>query len=228
MAFVFEPQPPVGAAVTGTSARFPVHRIYCVGRNYADHIREMGFDPAREPPFFFQKPAGALTDGQTGVPYPAHTADLQYEAELVIAIGKGGSNIAQDAALEHVFGYAVGVDMTRRDRQIEARNAGRPWEVGKSFDHSAPMGPIHPVEEVGHLDRGRIWLTVNGVGKQEGDLGQMIWKTAEIVSILSGFFALVPGDLIFTGTPAGVGPVIAGDRVEVGVEGLSSLGFRIG
>jgi fumarylpyruvate hydrolase len=226
--YVFDPAPQVSAAVVGTAARYPVRRIYCVGRNYADHVREMGLDPDREPPFFFAKPVDALVEGDRSVPYPPETADFQHEIELVIAIGKAGRNVPVDAALGHVFGYAVGVDLTRRDTQIAARKSGRPWEHGKSFDQSAPMGPVWPVSAVGHPRHGEIWLEVNGKRRQTGNLDQLIWSVAEIVSALSRGWELRPGDLVFSGTPAGVGPVEAGDRIRGSIASLGDISFTIG
>ncbi|WP_300615263.1 fumarylacetoacetate hydrolase family protein [Dokdonella sp.] len=227
MNLAFEPAPAVVVPVAGTDLGFPVRRIYCVGRNYAAHAREMGFDPDREPPFFFCKPADAIVyvaPGTTGAfPYPSETTDCHYEMELVAAIGRGGRDIAVDAALEHVYGYALGLDMTRRDLQVKMRGMGRPWDIGKAFDHSAPIGPIHRAEQVGHLDRGAIRLAVNGEAKQQADLSQLIWSVAETVSYLSTFFELVPGDLIYTGTPEGVGAVVRGDRIRGGIDGLGEF-----
>lgn len=225
--FAFTPPPQASASILNSLKRFPVNRIYCVGRNYAAHIREMGFDPDREPPFFFQKPSDALVTSGNDVPYPLDTANLQHEIELVVAIGTGGENIAVDDALKHVWGYGVGIDLTRRDRQLEARDRGRPWEPGKAFDQSAPIAPLVPVEECGHVDKGRIWLTVNGETKQEADLRQLIWSTPEIIAALSRSCRLVAGDLIFTGTPEGVGPINPNDTVEGGVDGLPSVRLRI-
>lgn len=223
----FEPAPAVAVPVAGTDLAFPVRRIYCVGRNYAAHAREMGFDPDREPPFFFCKPADAIVHVAPGTigafPYPSETGNCHYEMELVAAIGKGGRDIALDAALDHVYGYALGLDMTRRDLQIRMREMGRPWDIGKAFDHSAPIGPIHRAVDVGHLADGAIWLTVNGEPKQKADLSQLIWSVAETVSYLSKFFELVPGDLIYTGTPEGVGAVARGDRIRGGIDGLGEF-----
>ena len=226
LTFGAPPQPT--AEIAGRSERFPIHRVYCVGRNYAAHIREMGLDPDREPPFFFMKPADSVVPSDTAVPYPPQTADFHHEIELVIAIGAGGSDIPVEAALDHVFGYGVGMDLTRRDLQVDARNRGRPWESGKSFDHSAPLAPLHLAAEVGPLSRGRIWLTVNGDIRQEGDIGQMIWSTAEVVSAASRLWELRPGDLIYSGTPEGVGALAPGDLVEGGIDGLTGLTIRIG
>jgi fumarylpyruvate hydrolase len=211
-------------AVQGGGA-FPVRRIYCVGRNYADHIREMGGDE-RELPFFFQKPADAIVANGTAVPYPSLTEDFQYEVELVLAVGTEGVNIAREQAASHIFGVAIGMDLTRRDVQVAARKAGRPWEIGKSFDHSAPCGEIVPLK--GPLPRtGRIDLHVNGERKQHGDIAQMIWASDEIVSQLSQQYRLMPGDLIYTGTPAGVGAVVPGDEVCASADGVGDLRIRI-
>jgi len=214
-------------AVAGTEARFPVHRIYCVGRNYAEHVREMGGDPTREPPIFFSKPPDAVVPSGADVPYPPRTSNLHHEIELVVAIGRGGRDIPVAQALSHVFGYAVGNDLTRRDLQAEARKRGGPWDMAKGFDASAPVTPIRPAADIGHVSGGRIWLAVNGDLRQEADVGDMIWSVAEIIAELSGYCALEPGDLIFTGTPAGVGPLAGGDRVEGGVEGVGTLEHRI-
>jgi len=200
-----------------------VHRIYCVARNYAKHAREMGMDPDREPPFFFAKPADALVPNGTPVPYPPRTANLHHEIELVVAIGTGGRDIPLDNALAHVYGYAVGNDLTRRDLQFAAREQGRPWDVAKGFDCSAPMSSIRPAAEMGHLDRGTIWLEVNGETRQRANLSEMIWSVPEIVAELSTYFELRPGDLIFTGTPEGVGPVRRGDSLVGGIDGLETL-----
>jgi fumarylpyruvate hydrolase len=213
--------------VAGRSERFPVHRIYCVGRNYAAHVREMGGDPQREPPLFFTKPADAIVANGAAVPYPPRTANLHHEIELVVAIGRGGGAIAVDDALDHVFGYAIGNDLTRRDLQSAAREGGKPWDVAKGFDRSAPVSAIHPVSEVGHPRRGAIWLKVNGESRQQADLAEMIWSVSEIVAELSTYYTLAPGDLIFTGTPAGVGAVRRGDQLEGGIDGLGILRTRI-
>ncbi|MFM7049436.1 MAG: fumarylacetoacetate hydrolase family protein [Polynucleobacter sp.] len=213
--------------VVGDSKRFPVNRIYCVGRNYADHAREMGHDPDREPPFFFMKPATAIvTDGQA-MAYPALSKDVHHELEMVVAIGKGGSNIPVDQALDHVWGYGLGLDMTRRDLQGEAKKMGRPWDTGKAFDQSAPCSALVPVSQCGHLSKGRIYLTVNGQVKQDGDLAMMIWNVPETIAYLSTLFTLMPGDLIFSGTPAGVAAVQRGDVLEGHVDGLSVLHTKI-
>jgi fumarylpyruvate hydrolase len=209
--------------VVGQKGRFPVHRIYCVGRNYAAHAREMGMDPERDPPFFFSKPADAVVANGTPVPYPPRTANLHHEIELVVAIGTGGRDIPIERALDHVFGYAVGNDLTRRDLQFAAREHGRPWDVSKGFDASAPVSAIRPASEMGHLERGAIWLEVNGETRQRANLSEMIWSVPEIVAELSTYFELCPGDLIFTGTPEGVGPVVRGDSLVGGIDGLETL-----
>ncbi|WP_146690995.1 fumarylacetoacetate hydrolase family protein [Bradyrhizobium canariense] len=220
--------PATSLPVAGSAARFPVRRIYCVGRNYVDHIREMKEGDERDPPFFFQKPTDAIVQGGTALPYPLDTQDFQFEIELVAAVGRGGRAIAPGKALDHVFGYAIGIDLTRRDRQREARDMSRPWEMGKSFDQSAPCGPIHPRADIGDLLAGEIALRVNGKEKQRGDLRQMIWNVPEIIANLSMQYVLAPGDLIFTGTPAGVGPLQPGDRVEGMVGDLPPLTITIG
>ncbi|HWU60556.1 MAG TPA: fumarylacetoacetate hydrolase family protein [Ensifer sp.] len=214
-------------AVHGSEARFPVRRIFCVGRNYAAHAREMGKDPDREPPFFFSKPADAVVDTDQTIPYPPQTENLHYEAELVVAIGKGGQDIAEEEALNHVWGYAVGNDLTRRDLQQIAKDLGRPWDFAKAFDRSAIIGPVHPVAAVGHPAKGFIRLTVNGAVKQDADLAEMIWSTPEVISYLSHSIALAAGDLIMTGTPAGVGPLLPGDVCMVTIEGLGEISTTI-
>ncbi|PWE34259.1 fumarylacetoacetate hydrolase [Maritimibacter sp. 55A14] len=228
MDYVFPPAPVPSVAVAGSDARLPVRRIFCVGRNYAAHAREMGKDPDREPPFFFMKPADALVmDGET-VAYPPQTENLHYEAEMVAAIGTGGHDIAPEESLSHVWGYAAGNELTRRDLQMEARDMGRPWDLGKGFDRSAVVGPVHPVAEVGHPDKGFIRLRVNGETRQDADLAELIWSVPEIISILSQSVTLAPGDLIMTGTPAGVGALLPGDVCEVEVEGLGRITTTIG
>lgn len=223
MTFIFpEPQRP-SVPISGAAERFPVHRIYCVGRNYAEHAREMGKDPDREPPFFFMKAPDALVASGSAIPYPPRTANLHHEIELVVAIGKAGHAIAANKALDHVFGYAVGNDLTRRDLQSQAKDAGRPWDTGKSFEHCAAIAAITPASQRGHLSAGRIWLDVNGEGRQRGDISQLIWSVPELIAELSTLFSLVPGDLIYTGTPAGVGRVAPGDRMEGGIDGLPTL-----
>jgi len=221
--YVIAPPKQAAIAVEGTEALFPVRRIWCVGRNYADHAREMGHDPDREPPFFFAKPSDAVMPNGSAIPYPPMTKDFHHEIELVVALAKGGRNIAQDKALDHVYGYAVGLDMTRRDLQTEAKNMGRPWEMGKSFDQSAPVTAIVPVAKCGHPMKGAIWVKVNGVVKQKGDLNQHIWQTDETIAFLSRYVALEPGDIIMMGTPAGVGPCKAGDTLEGHIDGVGEL-----
>jgi fumarylpyruvate hydrolase len=213
--------------VEGTTPPFPIRRIYCVGRNYAAHAREMGHDPDREPPFFFMKPADTVAPGGGDVRYPPRTADLHHEVELVAAIGAGGSDIARGDALSHVCGYAVGIDLTRRDLQALAKGLSRPWEVGKVFDQAAPMSRIRQAEDTGHPTEARIWLAVNGEVRQDGNLSQMIWSVPEVITHLSSLFTLAPGDLIFTGTPAGVGALERGDVVKAGVEGVGELRITI-
>jgi fumarylpyruvate hydrolase len=210
-------------AIAESNQTFPVGRIYCVGRNYAEHAREMGHDPQREPPFFFMKPADAIVASGATLPFPQATKDLHHEIEMVVAIGKDGSDIAVDKALDHVFGYGVGLDMTRRDLQGEAKKMGRPWEMGKAFDNSAPCTALKPVTMVGHPAKGAIWLKVNGAVKQKGDLSEMIWNVPEMISYLSKLITLRAGDVIMSGTPAGVGPVKAGDRLEGHVDGVGDL-----
>jgi fumarylpyruvate hydrolase len=227
MSFVIPPSPQPSVEVAGSDERFPVHRIYCVGRNYAKHAREMGMDPDREPPFFFSKPADAVVANGTPVPYPSRTSNLHHELELVVAIGAGGRDIPLDSALTHVYGYAVGLDLTRRDQQFAARDQGRPWDVAKGFDHSAPVSAIRPAAEMGHLEQGAIWLEVNGETRQRANLSEMIWSVPEIVAELSTYFELRPGDLIFTGTPEGVGPVTRGDSLVGGIDGLETLRITV-
>ncbi|HYH36891.1 MAG TPA: fumarylacetoacetate hydrolase family protein [Azospirillum sp.] len=223
--------PQASIPVVGSDQLFPVRRIYCVGRNYAAHAREMGSDPTREPPFFFQKPTDAIQVVQPGEvaahPYPPLTKNYHYEVELVAALKSGGRNIPADKALEHVFGYAVGLDMTRRDLQRAMGDQKKPWEIGKSFDRSAPIGPLHPVEKVGHFTKGKIQLQVNGQVKQDADLSQMIWSVAEQISKLSEAFELRAGDIIYSGTPENVGPVVKDDVILCTIEGLPTLSVRI-
>jgi fumarylpyruvate hydrolase len=207
--------------------RFPIHRIYCVGRNYAEHAREMGGDPEREPPFFFAKPADALVESGASVPLPPRTADFHHEIELVVALGSGARNISRERALDCVFGYAVGNDFTRRDLQRAARADGQPWETSKGFDRSAAVGALRPAQRGHHPASARIWLTVNGTLRQNADIAHMTWKVPEIIAELSTLFELAAGDLIFTGTPAGVGRLVPGDLVEGGIEGLPGLSNRI-
>lgn len=224
--YIFAPSPVVSVAVLGEEKRFPVRRIYCVGRNYAEHIREMGADE-RESPFFFQKPADAIVEDRAAIAYPPFTKDFQYELELVLAIGKGGADIAVDDAANHIFGIAAGIDLTRRDVQIQARKAGRPWEIGKSFDASAPIGTIVPLKDGVLPDKAALSLRVNDEVRQKADIADMIWNSAEIVSQLSKQYALVAGDLIYTGTPAGVGPVVPGDEVVGEIEGVGTIRVTI-
>lgn len=216
--------------VAGRDERFPVRRIYCVGRNYADHAREMGAS-GREPPFFFAKPADAVVPVAAGtvgqVAYPPRTADLHHEVELVVAIGAAGADIPAGEALEHVFGYAIGIDLTRRDLQAGLKQKGHPWEMAKAFDQSAPISPLFPVAARGHPARGAIWLRIEGLERQRGDLADMIWSVPEVIAELSGYVALRPGDLIFTGTPAGVGPVQRGERLVAGIAGLGELVLQL-
>src|SRR5512134_3605199 len=226
MSYVIPAPKQPAVAVAGSADLFPVRRIFCVGRNYADHAREMGHDPTREPPFFFMKPNTAvITDGV--FPYPAQTKDVHHEMELVVALGKGGSNIPEAKALEHVYGYGVGLDMTRRDLQGEAKKMGRPWDTGKAFDHSAPCSAIVPASKIGHPSKGAVVLEVNGQVKQKGDLAELIWKIPEMIAFLSTLFELKPGDLIFPGTPAGVGPVQRGDTLKGTVEGVGTITFKV-
>jgi fumarylpyruvate hydrolase len=225
--YVFAPLPPTSLPIKGIEERFPVHRIYCVGQNYADHVVEMGGDPNRSFPFFFQKSPDCLVIEGQDFPYPSQTQDVHHEIELVVALGKGGSDIAVEDALDHVYAYAVGIDMTRRDLQAVAKKAGRPWEVAKSFDHSAPCAELVRVDETGHLESGSIWLKVNGETRQSGDLNQLIWKVGESIAYLSSLFELKAGDLIFTGTPAGVGPVKQGDLIEGGIDKLGTVRCKV-
>ena len=224
--YVIQPAPIATLPVVGTDRVFPIRRVYCVGRNYAEHAIEMGHDPNREPPFFFQKnPDNVVTDG--AFPYPPLTKDVHHEIELVVALSKGGANIPADKALDHVYGYAVGLDMTRRDLQGEAKKMGRPWEVGKAVEASAPCGPLVPASKIGHPSKGAVWLDVNGQRRQTGDLSQLIWNIPDTIAYLSGLFTLAPGDLIMTGTPAGVGAVKKGDVMKGGVEGVGEIEVRV-
>jgi len=228
--YVIPPAPVASLPVVDTEDRFPVHRIYCVGRNYAEHAKEMGFT-GREAPFFFLKPADTVLPvpaGQTtDMPYPTLTANLHHEIELVVAIGKGGKNIAAADALQHVYGYAVGLDMTRRDLQNDMKKQGRPWSIGKGFEHSAPIGPITPAAQAGDVGNAGIWLQVNGADRQRSNVEQLIWNIAETIEILSQAWDLQPGDLIMTGTPEGVGAVRTGDVMEGGVDGLTPISVRM-
>jgi fumarylpyruvate hydrolase len=221
--YVFTAPAIPSVAVAGTGARFPVHRIYCVGRNYAAHAREMGQDPEREAPFFFMKPADAIVSNHETIQFPSRTNNLHHEIELVVALARGGTNVTADDALDLVFGYAVGNDLTRRDLQAEARDKGRPWATAKGFDRSAVISAIHPASRIGHPKQGRIWLSVNGELRQQGDLADLIWSVPEVIAELSTLFELAAGDLIFTGTPAGVAALKAGDKIEGGVEGVDTL-----
>ncbi len=232
MAFVFSPQPPAALPVAGSNAFFPVRRVYCVGRNYADHAREMGAlaqAEGREPPFFFMKPGDAVVsgDGELAIAYPPLTSNLHHEVELVVALGAGGASVAVDRAKDLIFGYTVGLDLTRRDIQAKAKEKSHPWDMGKGFDQSAVAGVLQPVARIGHPSSGRIWLTVNGQTRQDGDLMAMSWKVADIIANLSTMVRLEAGDLIYTGTPAGVGPLLPGDVLEAGVDGIGTLRARI-
>lgn len=227
MAYVVTPEPIPTLPVLGTSDLLRVNRIFCVGRNYADHAREMGHDPEREPPFFFLKPNHALLPQGRDFPYPSASRNVHYEFELVAAIGKGGADIPVADSLDHIYGYAVGLDMTRRDLQLQAQKMGRPWEVGKAFDYSAPCSAVAPASKIGHPNKGAIWLERNGSRVQSSDLSALIWNVPEIIAQLSTLFRLTPGDLVFTGTPAGVGPVQRGDVLEGKVEGVGDLTLRI-
>ncbi|WP_192877791.1 fumarylacetoacetate hydrolase family protein [Paracoccus sp. SY] len=225
--YVFVPEPIPTIPVAGSDKLFPVRRIYCVGRNFADHAIEMGHDPDKEPPFFFQKNPDSIVPPGKDFPYPTETSDVHHEIELVVALKSGGTDIPLDKALDCVFGYGVGLDMTRRDLQGQAKKMGRPWETGKSFEASAPCSAIHPVSEVGHPTQGAIRVEVNGEPRQEGDLNQMIWKVPEMISYLSRLFELRPGDVIFAGTPAGVGAVVRGDVMTGHVEGVDSITVKV-
>ena len=232
MNFVFPPHPMTSLPIAGTDSRFPIRRVFCVGRNYADHAREMGAAEqadGREPPFFFMKPADAVVggEGEIAVAYPPMTKNLHHEVEMIVALGAGGANVAVDAAKDLIFGYAVGLDLTRRDIQGKAKEKGHPWDMGKGFDQSAVASIIQPVGPGGHPAEGRIWLTVNGEMRQEGDLAAMMWKVADIIANLSTLVRLEAGDLIYTGTPAGVGPIVPGDVLEAGVDGVAKLKARI-
>jgi fumarylpyruvate hydrolase len=227
MSYVFDPPPIPSLGIEGETSRFPVHRIYCVGRNYAEHAREMGGDPTREPPFFFMKPADTLVLDGGDFPYPSQSRDVHHEIEFVAALGSGGREISASDALNHIFGYAVGLDMTRRDLQGEAKKMGRPWDTGKGFDHSAPCSNLRRASEIGHPTKGRIWVDVNGASRQTGDLSDLIWSIPEMIAYLSTLFTLRAGDLIFTGTPAGVGSVQRGDVLEGGVEGIGTIRTRV-
>ena len=221
--YVIDIGPRPSLPVVGSDLRFAVGRIFCVGRNYAEHAREMGHDPDRDPPFFFMKAPSSIAQSESTIEYPVGTKDVHHEIEMVVAIGRGGRNIPADKALEHVWGYGVGLDMTRRDIQAEAKKMGRPWEMSKSFDESAPCSALRPASEIGHPAKGAIRLKVNGEVKQQGDLSQQIWSVPEQIAYLSGLVTLHPGDLIFSGTPSGVGPVNKGDKLEGHIEGVGDL-----
>jgi fumarylpyruvate hydrolase len=226
--YVFAPQLQPALPVRGSDQLFPVHRIYCVGRNYAEHAIEMGHDPTREAPFFFQKNPDTLVPNGGTFPYPDASKDVHHELEMVVALKSGGKDIAAGQALSHVFGYAVGLDMTRRDLQGEAKKQGRPWEVGKAFESAAPCSEIVPASTIGHPAHGAVWLKINGEPRQKGDLNQLIWKVPEMIAYLSGLFELRAGDLIFSGTPAGVGAVKRGDVLHGGVDGVGELKVTVG
>ena len=224
---IFEvPRPAV--PIAGSNDTFPVHRIYCVGRNYAEHAREMGHDPKRTAPVFFMKPADAIVANGSSVAYPSRTANLQHEVELVVAVGEPGRDIPAARALDHVFGYAVGIDLTRRDLQLEAKENRGTWDTAKGFDQSAPISALHPAATIGHPAAGRIWLSVNGEMRQNADLNELIWSVPDAIAELSTFFELLPGDLIFTGTPAGVGSLQSGDEVTGGIDGIDEIAITIG
>ena len=225
--FVITAPETASVAVAGSSARFPVRRVFCVGRNYAAHAREMGSDPNREPPFFFTKPADAVVPASGAVPYPPSTNDMHHEIELVVALKAGGKDIDAAQALDLVWGYGVGLDLTRRDLQAVAKDAGRPWDMAKGFDASAPCSPLHPVSDVGHPAQARIWLEVNGTLRQEGNLDEMIWPIADVIASLSRLVTLAPGDLIYSGTPSGVGALQSGDQVRGGVDGVDTFELTI-
>jgi fumarylpyruvate hydrolase len=225
--YVISPPPVPTLAVEGTGDTFPVRRIYCIGRNYAEHAIEMGHDPNKEPPFFFQKNPDNLLPADQAFPYPPKSDDVHFELELVVALKGGGTNVPVEKAMDLVYGYAVGLDMTRRDLQGEAKKLGRPWEIGKAFEHSAPCGPLVPAEKVGTLTQGAVILEVNGETRQKGDVNQMIWKIPEMISYLSDYFTLAPGDLIMSGTPAGVGAVKRGDVMRGRVEGVGEITVRV-
>lgn len=227
MTLLFDPQQPV-LAKTANGDDFPVRRIFCVGRNYSEHTKEMGFDPNREPPFFFTKWAETVVPSGSTIAYPQGTQNFHFEAELVVAIGKGGRNITREAAQDHIYGYATGLDMTRRDLQLVARDKGRPWDTGKNVEQSCPLGLIHPAIDIGHMERGAITLTVNGETKQSADIADLIWPVADVIVFLSALYKIEAGDLIYTGTPAGVGAVVPGDKMVVSIAGLSATEITVG
>ena len=220
------PAAPQAAVPVAGGGQFPVRRVFCVGRNYADHAREMGSDPDREPPFFFSKPADAVTVAAE-IPADKISKKFEFEGELVVTIGKGGADIPAASALDHVYGYSVGCDLTRRDLQSEAKKTGRPWDMSKGFDNSAPIAPIQPAAKIGHPGKGRLTLSVNGAIKQDGDISQMIWPVPDVIAFLSTLVVLAPGDLIYTGTPSGVGPIVKGDKVEIICEGVTTCTFTL-
>lgn len=225
--YILPPPPRAAVAIAGDPRRFPVRRIFCVGLNYAAHAREMGKAPGAEPPFFFTKPADAIVADGAVIPYPPMTANLHHEIELVAALGSGGANIPKDRALDCVFGYAAGIDLTRRDLQTQARDRGLPWDLSKGFDNSAPIGSLRPAADIGHPGAGRIVLSVNGAMRQEGDLSDMIWSVADIIAALSQFVTLAAGDLIFTGTPSGVGPLAPGDETAGAIAGVGTVSIAV-
>ena len=231
MSYTFAPPAVVSVPMVGRAERFPVHRIYCVGRNYEEHAKEMGFT-GREPPFFFLKPADAIVVAEAGqtatIPYPSLTGNLHHEIELVVAIGRGGRNIKAADAASHIYGYAVGLDMTRRDPQNDMKKQGRPWCIGKAFDQSAPIGPITPAAEAGDIANAAIWVQVNGTDRQRSNVSKLIWNIAETIEHLSAAWELQPGDLIYTGTPEGVAAVVSGDTMSGGVDGLTSIAVHVG
>lgn len=230
MSYTFAPPAVVSVPVVGSAERFPVHRIYCVGRNYEEHAKEMGFT-GREPPFFFLKPADAIVVAEAGqtatIPYPTLTGNLHHEIELVVAIGRGGRDIKGTDAINHIYGYAVGLDMTRRDLQNDMKKQGRPWCIGKAFDHSAPIGPITPAAEAGDIANAAIWVQVNGADRQRSNVSKLIWNIAETIEHLSAAWELRPGDLIYTGTPEGVAAVVSGDTMSGGIEGLTGITVHV-
>lgn len=232
MTFIFQPMTPAGLFIHGSDQQFPVRRVYCVGRNYAAHAREMGFDPDREPPFFFCKPNDLesivpVNQDAVAIPYPSQTSNYHYEIELVVAIGRDAKNVSVEDATNYIFGYAVGLDMTRRDLQMSMREKGRPWEIGKAFDFSAPIGPIHPMDVKGEINQAEIHLTVNGETVQHSDISHLIWSVAETIANLSTLFELKAGDLIFTGTPEGVGAVVQGDMMRAEIAGLTGITVNV-
>ncbi|MBJ9984672.1 fumarylacetoacetate hydrolase family protein [Acinetobacter sp. S40] len=232
MSFIFQPMTTAGLFIHGSEYKFPVRRVYCVGRNYAAHAREMGFDPDREPPFFFCKPNDLesivpVNTDPVNIPYPTETSNFHYEIELVVAIGKDAKNVSVEDAVNYIYGYAVGLDMTRRDLQMGMREKGRPWEIGKAFDFSAPIGPIHSIQQTGELNQADIHLTVNDATKQRSDISHLIWSVAETIANLSTLFELKAGDLIFTGTPEGVGAVVKGDVMRADIDGLTGITVNV-